>query len=1809
MFLNCKRWVEEVSNSFTVHTMYDKMKPTVALNEFNTGKGKHSPLKCISCANSQCTTHSSEIPEKMSVPLTKKITRNYSSLNLFGPTSYLYAESLRRKNTILALKNELLVGIDTVQCTPQSFIGFSMFTSMESHLRKQLSETAISKIEGLMALYLALADVQSVTGFIAVLTLYAKTHNQTALTSQLKEIAIDLFNTYKPQSNDEDSIVKPIEESSSIPKGRPEWLNQMVSGLTDWKLLTNSPSFSQVSRVISLLITLGVVDSCSVNLGNFEVFAIKAQEKHVNAIDLVDALIETVVYFAEGAYLCFEKGSLSPLLFSSSTVIEIQERCIEKITEWEYVRNGNLEKYENKSEALFDKELDELVEDLHNLYKTMPNGAEKKIIQSKWEKLALIKSDFCAMRIKGGLRKTPWCVSISGDTGVGKSTLADLTMSAVLKAAGVPSASEYVYTLNEKEKHMSAYRSFITGIKIDDFGNSKSQFWECSPGDWIIKLCNNIRETAVMADLANKGKISIEPTSIVITTNVDHLHANTISNNPMSILRRPQCHVECAVKEEFATDNMLDSEKVKKHFGSLAQINDVWLISVKRPVGGGHKNQMHSGWEYIHRDMNIFEFLNYTIAESSRHYSRQGEIVTSFKEPSNMIDICPDCSELKETCSCDFTPHYGERIAQILQSKASEVNMSFRKSRCNLETRVEDLAVDSLLEGFRCFSESPYSKWTNWIPESMMDNNYVRSLVIWSGRDIIGQRVKTYWHNLALMSCCGTYLASRISSRLTVPTALFCLAQSLLVGSAVIEAKKNAYFDELVDNRACLNETFVSARDKHVQYACGAFAGLAVLYSAVKVVKALRASLTIQGSLVPATVADIKERDAKVNPWVSTPDTKLVVPGAPSTLEEADNCYRKSACQIAIGTKCSGAFFLQSNVALIPHHFLPAEPTQATIYYGTREIKFIINPKQTVRVGTLDLVLVFVPNTGPLPNNIAKFCSGHAKQPLVCTMFGLRNNRTHFKTRVMWQFASAVTNGHAFFNGSNYYLQDMNTFEGQCMSIIVRDGPRKPIVGFHIGGKAGTPRGCGMTVLDCELKLSLFELEKLNSTFVLGPQARDIEDKFAGKTIAISKHIHPKCAVNFLGKHASIEIYGSVAGKCTYTSQVEPTSISDIVADVTGVPNTWGPPQINPKVTCSDGVVRGQSWKPWSATMQSAAYPSTGFDPASVLEAKEDYLFQLKETFDSLHEFWEKDIHPMTDAAIVSGEDGKKFIDAMKTSTSMGYGISGKKEKYLIDLPPTELNACPRTFSPEIWDMVSVAEEHLDNNLSLNCIFGSSLKDEPTKITKDKVRVFQAAPIVLQILIRKYFLPIARFLSMNPLISECAVGINSHGPEWHELSKFMSAWGDDRIIAGDYKKYDLRMPAQLTLTAFSVLMDIAKWTGNYSSNDLNRMKVISHEVCTPLVAYNGTLVRFMGTNPSGQNMTVYINSIVNSLLHRLAWFDAYDESERIKMGRDLGLGRPATLRDTCNVMTYGDDAKGSVHPDYDLFNHKQMAAFLGKYDIQFTMPDKVSEPVPFMNRNAADFLKRKDRFEPALGVTVGMLEEASIFKSLHSVIKSDAVTSDEVSAMNIGGALREWFAHGRDIYEHRREQMKTIAQRANLPVDGIELSFDDRIKQWQDKYGDFTPQSGILQTFEIPFPDTVSVLSGVSSSSTSTAITFTVESENTLKERVKEVLGKPSYEEYVIISTSFGAGDLMYFNDGVILVVECKRIIRRAGQASKVRDQAIKYATVFHTLRPECCVYAITYTEYGFRVVEIFGEQRVSSKFEEFLDHVAVEFS
>lgn len=330
------------------------------------------------------------------------------------------------------------------------------------------------------------------------------------------------------------------------------------------------------------------------------------------------------------------------------------------------------------------------------------------------------------------------------------------------------------------------------------------------------------------------------------------------------------------------------------------------------------------------------------------------------------------------------------------------------------------------------------------------------------------------------------------------------------------------------------------------------------------------------------------------------------------------------------------------------------------------------------------------------------------------------------------------------------------------------------------------------------------------------------------------------------------------------------------------------------------------------------------------------------------------------------------------------------------------------------------------------------MKDEPTPLDKDKVRVFQAAPLVLQLAVRKFFLPVARLISLFPKISECAVGLNCAGPEWEEFQAHIKKHGADRILAGDYSKYDLRMPAQVTMASFKVLIDIARHCG-YDEETLKIMIGIATDICYPTIAFNGDLLQFVGSNPSGQNLTVYINSIGNSLLFRCAFFSMIEGYE---------------FRTVCALGTYGDDAKGSVAKGFDEFNHITVADYFARHDMKFTMPDKTSTPTPYMNDKDADFLKRFNNYVPELKRHVGALDESSIFKSLHSNLKSKALTKQELAAACIDGALRDWFFHGRSVYDQRREQMREIAMRAELDhqCTMLDVTFDEQVAVWFERY-------------------------------------------------------------------------------------------------------------------------------------------------------------
>jgi len=104
------------------------------------------------------------------------------------------------------------------------------------------------------------------------------------------------------------------------------------------------------------------------------------------------------------------------------------------------------------------------------------------------------------------------------------------------------------------------------------------------------------------------------------------------------------------------------------------------------------------------------------------------------------------------------------------------------------------------------------------------------------------------------------------------------------------------------------------------------------------------------------------------------------------------------------------------------------------------------------------------------------------------------------------------------------------------------------------------------------------------------------------------------------------------------------------------------------------------------------------------------------------------------------------------------------------------------------------------------------------------------------------------------------------------------------------------------------------------------MKGAASDVIYTMVAYNGTLVQFLGSNPSGHNLTVYINSIANSLISRCAFFDMFS--------------RECDFRNSVKMMTYGYDDIGSVSSKYSDFNNITKSQYIDTIGMTYTPPSK-----------------------------------------------------------------------------------------------------------------------------------------------------------------------------------------------------------------------------------------------------------------------------
>jgi hypothetical protein len=1429
-----------------------------------------------------------------------------------------------------------------------------------------------------------------------------------------------------------------------------DWLSKIPSLRENWDAARNAPAFAKISALISVAASIGL---CSVtnlkwSVQGIDLFRVGTISKHATAIDLVGAVLDTIVYFIEGGYECFKQRSFKPFFFSDDESKTLDELYFPLIELHEHAMVFNLHekkvKIKGQMKIISDIEysvlLDEALELAERLFKSAKGTWQQGYLEKRIDVLRKNRAAYQAKRIDGSMRFSPFTVYIWGDSGRGKTTIAQVVMADCLAASGVDPDAKNTAIIKESDKFDSALKGNTTGIFFDDLGNTKSDFLDKAPTERIIDINNNVITYANKADLHEKGKIEIRPRVFVITSNAPLAkHANIGSICPFSIVRRADFHLEVDVKPQYALpDGRLDSTKVFEEFPGDSLVNDIWDIQVYTPLekskGGDSSHLRHIDGTNECQPRPINHVLRLLTSSCVKHFENQRRLIRKGENLVASRNYCPDCHLSATLCECEQIAELDKFCEECrdLMGDASddedEQQASIQESFEHIKTQFDAMGARSA----NFLGRVPTWCFTNKVVTKLYFALNVREFLTFEQSVRKSLVFTLFW---CLAAC------ARLGQVNSLVYSGFAMLSHFIIYGSLLARWRDDRMNELLARRDATLDVFRSIRESKTKLFIGMCAIAGVIY---KFTGIFRTAVALQQSaLVPDDVAEIEARDAEVNPWAAAIASTLHVSDKSATMT-FDQIVSKVEANLCHGVfvennfqqKCD-VLALGGNIFLMPMHVfqnrkdMKALLTRRNPSLLNSQFKAIVSANYIIPIEGKDLCLVYIASGGIFadirhlfPDAITASGSGQ--------FLYKEADGTVRSDSIRISYTRDSNSG-----GPGYdYELPYNTFTGLCMGVVIADFARSCIAGLHLRGVPNSPKGKALIVTRSEIQSAWDSASTKWAGAFPSTVNGDFPEFRYEKQVLVTQDIHAKSPINYLPLGSNVEYLGQDGHRVSHTkSKVRKTPISDAVTIVTGIPNEYGPPKFH-------------RTRMWQASLAHSANPSAGIEGSLIELAYRDYVDGLISVFkvDKFRDWVYKELRPLTEMETLCGKDGKRFIDAMPKGTSKGYPLSGPKKEMITLLDPLDHPGfqCPAEADPMIVDEMKAMEQTLLTGERCYSIFKACVKDEPTKVTKDKVRVFQAADWATQMMVRKYFLPLARLLSLFPLDSECAVGVNAQGPEWDQLAQHMRKHGSDRIFAGDYSKYDLRMPAQLIIAAFAALIEIAQKCGAYSEDDLTIMRGIATEIAYSCVAYNGDMIIHKGSNPSGQNLTVYINCIVNSLQLRCAFFHLRPKTVPVSI----------PFREIVSVMTYGDDVKGSVKEGHDWYNHISYADFLKERDMVFTMPDKESEPTPYMSDLAADFLKRENKFNEDTGLIHGALAEESIFKSLHAVLESKVDSLKEQSAGNIDGALREWWQHGKEVYEMRRTQMQQVAEMCEMTsaCKMLTQSYEDRLKHFEIRY-------------------------------------------------------------------------------------------------------------------------------------------------------------
>jgi hypothetical protein len=1328
------------------------------------------------------------------------------------------------------------------------------------------------------------------------------------------------------------------------------------------------------------------------------IYRTRKEYEFSHPIMLMDEILDSLLFFSDKVYLAIKKNNFSYIFTESEELADYDSeynRIVYYYDKMDLLCNVIREGGEPTT-------LDDYMRDVETLkYKNsifIKQFKDDSRMSSmlRTQKLLLERVQM-AIRDKMKVsteRQPPIALIFHGTPGVGKSSLVHHTCELLYENAQVLGRSskkfdkKSIYCYNEEDKYFSNFRAEHESIWMDDVGQLQPRLVESNGGGAIRKSCNLINSVPYITEQAsveNKGMIPFLCKYVFITTNVRDAGISDVFRTESGALRRP-VFLDVSVKDEFrkeGTTMLAGCNDPTKH--------DMWNITPRSydQMGRGtnekvwdKKTQLWVRSGVPVEPLNMREYQVFLRDEvQAKHYIKNDvakECVEHFME----VGLCNKCKVNASICDCvSELERMADEAGYTDDEEESDGDEDvFTQDKYRDKDIYDDHLVPQAQGGFKADWPLVY---------------FVMKTLGWSGMwKLVCFKIEFEWQRLK-SNLNGLYKIHRRETHIALGITA-TISFLLMVRQGIKFYRRMGKFDD---------------------------------------------EPVIQGN-IPTVNTPL---DKTKNPWIiSHEETKITnVCQKTCTFDQLSKLVTRN-CVVLQGNLLDGketsirAFGIHGCTIAVPKHWVdeyiddwktisiirndqrsPVGPSRENLYVDSTCIKYF--PDQ-------DVCFMTHPGFGNF-RDIRKFLldsrfKGKHEGSLI-----MRNDDGAIAVRSLYGLQSRDFNYHVvdgtLVKCNGYFAQvNIRTHQGDCGGVyIVKTMRGCFIAGIHIAAKFASNNRDYLVY--CQPVLNNMKIEPVTHSF----NGLDLPGTYPKCQQDFVEKIHPKDPI--LEAEGSMTVYGDTAGfRPKIISDVCNTIMNEDVCEHFGLlENT----HVSPK---------GVSRRVCLLNNYNAVGVKATFPPKNIKKCTDAlYIWYTRIIREN-----ELDIpsEPYDKFVGINGLDRDKYINRLPVNTSAGFTRGGRKDKYLVQVPSDENHELKYDFNDDLQKEYNLLIERYSRGERGQVVWNYNFKDEPIsheKHGKSKVRLFNAGPLAFNVLFRQYFawtLPL--FTGKLRHKFGHAIGGNPFSKDWHILYKYITMHGDQNMIAGDYKSFDKKQPAEVLWAVFEVLFRIARDSG-FSQEHIFIMRGLATDVCYSLCNVFGTLIELQGNNPSGNPLTTVLNGMVNITYIMLAC-DIIATNNDI----DIQLDR---FQDYVSILTYGDDnVMSSKVPQ---FNHTTISKVLQDHGLVYTMADKKAESIPFISIDEVSFLKRS--FVPGVhgsDTIAAPLEESSIIKSLHVCTKSRSIEFIEQNAQIIYSANMEYGQYSRDKFEKENKFLNSLLDKYNMRMyikDGILPSYDDLIHQ------------------------------------------------------------------------------------------------------------------------------------------------------------------